>query len=72
MKMITFIFALLSISLILGFALPIKTKKEKDDVPYCRYDTMFCRNVRASLGMFAYKSDVEETRKWLNSSQSKF
>lgn len=35
MKMITFIFALLSISLILGFALQIKTKKEKDDVPYC-------------------------------------
>ena len=26
MKMITFIFV---------FALPIKTKKEKDDVPYC-------------------------------------
>lgn len=42
------------------------------DARYCRYDTMFCRNVRASLGMFAYKSDVEETRKWLNSSQSKF
>lgn len=35
MKMITFIFALLSISLILGFALPFKTRKEKDDVPYC-------------------------------------
>ena len=35
MKMITFIFVLLSFSLILGFALPVKTKKEKDDVPYC-------------------------------------
>lgn len=42
------------------------------DARYCRYDTMFCRDVRASLGMFAYKSDVEATRKWLNSSQSKF
>lgn len=42
------------------------------DARYCRYDTMFCRNVRASLGMFAYKSNLEETRKWLNSSQSKF
>ena len=42
------------------------------DARYCRYDTMFCRNVRTSLGMFAYKSDVEEKRKWLNSSQSKF
>ena len=42
------------------------------DARYCRYDTMCCRNVRASLGMFAYKSDVEETRKWLNSSKSKF
>lgn len=38
----------------------------------CTYDTMFCRDVRATLGMFAYKSDVEKTRKWLNSSQSKF
>lgn len=42
------------------------------DARYCRYDTMFCRNVRASLGMFAYKSNLEETRKRLNSSQSKF
>ena len=42
------------------------------DARYCKYDTMFCRDVRASLGMFAYKSDVEATRKWLNFSQSKF
>ena len=42
------------------------------DALYFRYDTMFCRDVRASLGMFAYKGDVEETRKWLNFSQSKF
>lgn len=36
------------------------------------YDTMFCRDVRASLGMFAYKSDVEEFRKKLNRPNSKF
>ena len=42
------------------------------DERFCRYDTRFCRDVRASLGMFAYKSEVEETRKWLNFSQSKF
>ena len=42
------------------------------DVRFCRYDTRFCRDVRASLGMFAYKSEVEATRKWLNSSHSRF
>lgn len=36
------------------------------------YDTMFCRDVRASLGMFAYKSDIEEKRKRLNRQDSKF
>lgn len=34
-KMIIFILGILSLSIILGFALPIKTKKEKEDVPYC-------------------------------------
>lgn len=42
------------------------------DARFCRYDTQFCRDVRASLGMFAYKSNVEDTRKMLNSSRSKF
>lgn len=36
------------------------------------YDTMFCRDVRATLGMFAYASDVEDTRKKLNRRNSKF
>ena len=36
------------------------------------YDTIFCRDVRASFGMFAYKSDLEETRKKLNHLDSKF
>lgn len=36
------------------------------------YDTTFCRDVRANLGMFAYASDVEATRQRLNSKKSKF
>lgn len=36
------------------------------------YDTMFCRDLRASLGMFAYKSDVDRIRKKLNNPKSKF
>ena len=36
------------------------------------YDTTFCRDVRANLGMFAYASGVEATRQRLNSKKSKF
>lgn len=36
------------------------------------YDTINCRDVRASLGLFAYKSDVEEKRQELKRSNSKF
>lgn len=36
------------------------------------YDTMFCRDVRAQLGMFTYVSDLEETRERLNRPNSKF
>lgn len=36
------------------------------------YDTMFCRDVRAQLGMITYASDLEETRKRLNHPKSKF
>ena len=36
------------------------------------YDTTFCRDVRANLGMFAYSSNVEATRQRLNSKKSKF
>ena len=39
--------------------------------PY-EYNTMFCRDVRAQEGMFAYVSDLEETRKHLNRKNSKF
>lgn len=39
--------------------------------PY-EYDTTFCRDVRANLGMFAYASDVEAARQRLNSKKSKF
>lgn len=38
----------------------------------CTYDTMFCRDVRAQLGMFAYKSKVEETRDGLSRADSNF
>lgn len=39
---------------------------------YCTYETMFCRDVRANLGMLAHASDVEVTRQRLNSKKSKF
>ena len=37
-----------------------------------KYDTTFCRDVRASLGMITYASDIEKTRAKLNSKKSKF
>ena len=39
---------------------------------FSRYDTIFCRDVRASLGMFAYKSELEEKRKRLDRQNSRF
>ena len=36
------------------------------------YDTRFCRDTRASLGLFAYRSKVEEKRKRLNRPDSRF
>lgn len=36
------------------------------------YTPVFCRDIRAQLGMFAYKSDVEEKRAKLNRPDSKF
>jgi hypothetical protein len=38
----------------------------------CHYDTTFCRDVRAQLGMFAYKSKVEATRERLSCPNSRF
>ena len=37
-----------------------------------KYDPAFCRDACDNLGMFAYKSDIEEARKKLNCSRSKF
>lgn len=37
-----------------------------------KYDTTFCRDVRANLGMITYASDIEKTRAKLNSNKSKF
>lgn len=40
---------------------------------YCTYETRFIRgDVRAMMGKFAYKSMLEEKRKKLNSSSTKF
>ncbi len=36
------------------------------------YDKMFCRDVRVSLGLSAYASDIEDIRKKLNRPNSKF
>lgn len=36
------------------------------------YEIAFCRDVRASLGMFAYPSKLEKTRQKLNRANSKF
>ena len=58
------IFALIS----LGFIQLAKSVERKMRF----YDTTFCRDVRANLGMFAYASDVEATRQKLNSKKSKF
>lgn len=37
-----------------------------------KYDTTFCRDARANLGMIAYASDIEKARAKLNSNKSKF
>lgn len=37
-----------------------------------KYDAMFCRDVRVSIGMFEYASDIEDARKKLNRPNSKF
>lgn len=52
----------------LAFIQLVKSAERK----MCSYDTTFCRDVRANLGMFAYASDIEATRQRLNSKKSKF
>ena len=37
-----------------------------------KYDTTFCRDSRANLGMITYASNIEKTRAKLNSNKSKF
>ena len=38
----------------------------------CKYNPINCRDIRASMGMFAYKTDVEAARFSLNYPDSKF
>ena len=38
----------------------------------CSYETAFCRDVGASLGMFAFLSKLEEIRQKLNRANSKY
>lgn len=49
--------------------LRLEIKKAQDR---CKYTTACCCDARASMGMFAYKTDVEATREWLNSPNCKF
>ncbi len=58
------IFALISFGL-------IQLAKSVERKMHC-YDTTFCRDIRANLGMITYASDVEATRQRLNSKKSKF
>ena len=38
----------------------------------CKYTTACCHDVRASMGMFAYRTEVEAKRNHLNRLDSKF
>lgn len=38
----------------------------------CKYTTACCHDVRASMGMFAYRTEVEAAREWLSRPESKF
>lgn len=44
-------------------------RKAQDNL---KYSTIFCRDVRASLGMFEYRTNVEAKRHSLNAPNSKF
>lgn len=44
----------------------------KTENQYSPYETAFCRDVRAGLGMFAYPSKVEVKRENLNRKNAKF
>lgn len=51
------------------FLIQLAKKVEKQN---STYETCFCRDVRANLGMFAYPSQVESKREKLNRKDSKF
>ena len=63
------IFALVLIFALISFCLIIFAKIVDSSI---KYDTIFCHDVRAQLGMIVYKSDLEEKRKKLKSPYSKF
>ncbi len=63
------ILAVIIFVLVSLFLLQLAKKVEKKN---CTYETVFCRDVRAELGMFAYPSQVEEKREQLNRKESKF
>lgn len=42
---------------------------KKANKSMCRYKTVFCRDARSSLGMFAYRSELEEKRNKLQKSK---
>ena len=66
MEIILYVFVF---SVINMFFLWLYKKVEKQ---HCSYETVFCRDIRAELGMFAYPSELEEKREKLNSKSSKF
>lgn len=70
MELISQIAFLLAIAAYIITTLVLMYLCKKLDVQ--EYETWGCRNARASMGMFAYMSDIEETWKRLNSRKSKF
>lgn len=63
------IFAVLVFAGISIFLIQLAKKVEKQN---STYETAFCSDVRANLGMFAYPSQVESKREKLNGKKSKF
>lgn len=68
-KTMDIILAVIIFALVSLFLLQLAKKVEKDN---CTYETAFCRDVRAELGMFAYPSEVDAKREKLNRKNSKF
>lgn len=66
MEIILYVFVFSVINI---FFLWLYKKVEKQ---HCSYETAFCRDVRAELGMFAYILELEAKREKLNRKNSKF